>query len=108
MALIATSKPPCTAWSSVTVKFAVKSALVSVIAGAEMLKVALSSLLMVPVADAVLVMAAIWVAVVPVTAHQVHREGLVGSTTVSPLIVTDTSCDSPTVPAKWIVVVFRV
>ena len=65
-----------------------------------MLKVALSSLLMVPVADAVLVMAAIWVAVVPVTVPRFTVKVSLASTTVSPLIVTDTLCDSPTVPAK--------
>ncbi len=62
VALIATSKPPWTAWSNVTVKFTLKSALVSVIAGALIDKVRCSSLVIVPVADAVLVIAAIWVA----------------------------------------------
>ncbi len=91
-----------------TAKFTLKSAFVSVIAGALIDSVAVSSLVIVPVAVAVLVMAAIWVAVVPLTAPRFTVNVSLSSTTVSPLIVTDTSCDSPTVPAKCSVVVFSV
>ena len=71
-----------------------------------MLNDALSSLLI--VADAVLVIAAICVAVVPVTAPRLTENVSLASTIVSPLIVTVTLCDSPTVPAKCSVVVSNV
>ena len=57
---------------------ALKSALVSVIDGAAIVSVALSSLLIVPVAVGVLVMAAACVAVVPVIVPRSDRERLVG------------------------------
>ncbi len=76
-----------------TAKFTLKSTFVSVIAGALIVSVAVSSLVIVPVAVAVLVMAAIWVAVVSLTAPRFTVNVSLASTTVSPLIVTDTSCD---------------
>ncbi len=100
--------PPCTALLLFTTKFTDWVAFVSVIEGAVIVNVVLSSLVIVPVALAPVVMAASCTALVLVTSPRVTLNVSLSSTTVSPLMVTDTLCDSPTVPLKCSVAVFRV
>ena len=103
--LIATSNPPSTSFGDVTVKVTVWSTLVSVIVGALIDSVLVSSLPIVPVADAPVLIAAICVAVALLTVPKTTLKVSCASTIVSPLIVTLTDCVSPGVPLKWTVVV---
>ena len=81
-------------------KLTVWSASVSVIAGTEIVRPAVSSLVIVAVAEAPVVIAASWTAVVAVTSPSVMLNVSSSSTTSSPLIVTLIECVSPSVPAK--------
>ena len=84
------------------------SALVSVIDGAAIVSVGAVVVVDRAGGRGLWVMAAACVAVVPVTVPSPTVNVSLASTTVSPLIVTDTSCDSPAVPAKCSVVVTSV
>ena len=102
--LKATSKPPSTSASSVTVKVsvAVPAPVPSVMLTSSMVKLAASSLLIVPAAESPVVITASCTAVVPVTSPRVMVKVSLSSTISSPTIVTEMACVSPAVPVKVI------
>ena len=97
----ATVKPPCTAIGEVTVKVrVVVPAVPSVTVGLEIVSVVASSLVIVPVPTAPVVMLAAATGVTGVTVPSVTVNVSSPSTTTSPLTLTVIVCVSPAVPAK--------
>src|SRR5438552_32393 len=99
-ALKATVKPPCTAALDVTVNvIVVVPPVPSVTVGLVMLKNSLSSIVMVPVPTAPVVMAAACVGVVPPTAPSVTVNCSLASTMASVVMFLLFVCVSPAVPS---------